>query len=68
MSYRPVVDEWRKSTKCESSGCVIVGTSSTDSGHLVIHVADSKDNLILTFSKPEWDAFVAGVKNNEFDF
>lgn len=34
-----------------------------------VRVVDNKDpnSPILTFSSDEWDAFVAGVKANEFD-
>lgn len=65
MSYRPIVDEWKKSSFCESSGCVYVAVAEIDSGQ-VVHVRDDYGPF-LTFSLEEWDAFVAGVKAGEFD-
>ncbi len=55
---------WRKSSRCESGTCVEVA-------HIdgTIAIRDSKDlhGSVLTFSAEEWAAFVAGVRNGEFD-
>jgi hypothetical protein len=59
-----VENSWRKSTKCESSGCV----EFAETDHQVM-IRDSKDphGPALTFSRSSWRAFVAGVRNGDFD-
>jgi hypothetical protein len=57
---------WRKSTRSGGAdNCVEVATS--DDG--TIGVRDSKDRSgpVLVFTRAEWDAFVGGAKNGEFD-
>lgn len=55
---------WRKSTRSGANGCVevLVGQHS-------IAVRDSKDRLgpQLVFTPAEWQAFVGGVSDGEFD-
>ena len=58
--------EWRKSTRSGpySDNCVEV--AFVDGG---IAMRDSKDPTgpVLIFTPAEWDAFVAGAKDGEFD-
>ena len=57
---------WRKSTRSGSSGnCVEVADNLPG----VVAVRDSKDKTgpVLTFTPDEWQAFVGGVKDGEFD-
>jgi hypothetical protein len=77
------VSEWFKSSKSGpwTDNCVEVkfnkSTSSTYSGNCVevsscdcgVQVRDSKDRqgTVLTFTHPEWEAFLAGVREGEFD-
>ena len=73
---------FRKSTKCEPAACVEVDldftrSSKCDSGACVevsmpgdmVLVRDGKNpgGPVLSFTKDEWAAFVAGVKSNEFN-
>jgi hypothetical protein len=55
---------WRKSSKCASGTCVEVA-------HVVdgVLLRDGKnpDTPPLSFTADEWAAFVAGVKQGEFD-
>lgn len=56
---------FRTSTRSGGNGaCVEVG--SCDCG---VRVRDSKDQTgpVLTFTHAEWDAFVGGVRDGEFD-
>lgn len=74
--------EWIKSAYCESGSCVEVAFhKSSQSGPWTdncvevgtcdcgVLVRDSKDQSgpVLTFTRAEWDAFVAGAKAGEFD-
>jgi uncharacterized protein DUF397 len=58
--------QWRRSTRSGpySDNCVEVAFIDG-----VIAVRDSKDTLgpVLVFTGGEWDAFVAGAKDGEFD-
>ena len=62
---------WKKSSRSNGNGgnnCVEV--AKDDDGCIVVR--DSKQNgldgqPVLCFRQNEWDAFIAGVKDNEFD-
>jgi hypothetical protein len=56
---------WRKSSRCASSSCVEVAKVGED-----YLVRDSKNPQMtpLAFTPAEWDAFVKGVKADEFSF
>ena len=61
----PVI-QYKVSSYCNAGGCVEVGRTSD--GPVVVR--DSKDperRASLVFTADEWAAFVAGVKNGEFD-
>jgi hypothetical protein len=55
---------FKSAGKCASAGCVEVDTSQR-----MIKVRDSKPGIscVLEFTVPEWEAFIAGVKEGEFD-
>ncbi|WP_232660914.1 DUF397 domain-containing protein [Pseudonocardia sp. TRM90224] len=56
--------EFKISSFCNLGNCVEVGQLPDGS----FAVRDTKDrSATLTFSVDEWAAFVAGVKNGEFD-
>jgi hypothetical protein len=59
------VPAWRKSSRCGTSTCVEV--AKVDEQYLI---RDSKnpEAAPLSFTKAEWDAFVAGVNAGEFRF
>jgi hypothetical protein len=38
-----------------------------DGGHAMRNAADGPDGSVLYFTKAEWDAFVLGVRDGEFD-
>lgn len=60
----PVGASWRKSRASNSAGCVEI----TETPEWV-WVRDSKDQRgpALAFTRHEWTAFLAGVRNGEFD-
>lgn len=55
---------WQKSTRSGNNGCVEVALDTAE-----VAVRDSKDRTgpVLLFTAHEWDAFLAGVRNGEFD-
>lgn len=60
---------FRKSTRSNGgNNCVEVGTRAGTDGN-VVHVRDSKDpeGPCLQFTPAEWDAFIGGAKDGEFD-
>lgn len=71
---------WVKSSKCEASGCVEVAwaKSSKCSDGTCVEVGHDAHGMILvrnnqapadivSFTQDEWVAFIAGVRNGEFD-
>lgn len=54
---------WRKSSYCESSGCVEIAKTAD---HVLFR--DSKDPLgpVLSFSKASWQDFLADVRSGYF--
>ena len=57
--------KWRKSSKSNDQGlCVEVAFNAE-----TVYVRDSKSPNIgpFAFTADEWEAFVSGVKNDEFD-
>ena len=55
---------WRKSSYSAANGCVEVASLGDQ-----IAVRDSKDRSgpLLLFSQMEWEAFLAGARDGEFD-
>jgi predicted secreted Zn-dependent protease len=55
---------WRTSLTCNGGECVKVAASGE-----VILIADSKqhEGPILSYSHTEWQEFVSGIKNGDFD-
>jgi hypothetical protein len=59
------VIEYRTSSFCDFGNCVEVGR--TPEGSFLVRDKKNPDQSPLEFSSSEWSAFVAGVKNGEFD-
>ena len=55
---------WQRSSHCSSNSCVEIALLGTQAA-----VRDSKDKHgpMLVFTKAEWDAFLEGARNGEFD-
>jgi Domain of unknown function (DUF397) len=64
----PIPDDrprhWRKSTKSNYTGCVEVAFHGG-----LVHVRNSRDprGAALAFTAGEWEAFLAGASEHEFD-
>jgi hypothetical protein len=57
---------FRRSSFCQDGGCVEV--AQLPSGNIALR--DAKDPSLPphVFNRAEWTAFVAGVRNGEFDY
>ena len=57
-------DRWMRSSSCAGNGCLEVAF-----GPGTVSVRDSKraDSPVLTYNHDEWRAFLAGVRQGEFD-
>lgn len=65
-NYCVEVLDWRKSTQSNTNGaCVEI--AFTGEGEVVVRDSKDPDGPHLHFTGPEWDAFVAGAKDGEFD-
>ena len=63
------VDNWNKSSFSgpNSDNCVEVAIVGTGAGGTKVRDTKNRDGGTLNFTHDEWVAFVAGVKNGEFD-
>jgi|GraSoiStandDraft_42_1057292.scaffolds.fasta_scaffold237885_1 hypothetical protein len=55
---------WRKSTASGTSNCVEVSFAGSS---VLMRQSQSPQGPVLSFSHPEWEAFVTGVRGGEFD-
>lgn len=55
---------FRISSYCAHGGCVAVGVERDE---VVVRSSRIPDSPVLRFTAEEWDAFVAGVRDGEFD-
>jgi hypothetical protein len=57
---------WRKSTFCNgASTCVEVAPLAD--GNVALRDSKQQDGPVLVFTQAEWAAFMAGVREGEFD-
>jgi hypothetical protein len=62
---------WRISSKSDAGGgsCVEAGPFNDGTGRVAVrHSHHRETGPVIVYTKPEWDAFVAGVKAGDFDF
>ena len=60
------VDEpqWRSARQCDTGGCVEIGVLGDS---VLIRNSAARDGGRLTLRRDEWQEFVAGVKDGDFD-
>ena len=64
----PTSLKWRKSTRSDGNGGACVEVADLpDGGAAVRDTKDKGSGSILWFTAAEWDAFLGGVKDGEFD-
>jgi Domain of unknown function (DUF397) len=56
--------EWRKSTRSGNNGCVEVGFVQ---GRVAVRDSKGRGSPVLVFTAHEWEAFVQGVRDGEFE-
>jgi hypothetical protein len=55
---------WRRSSFCSESACLEVATQ----GRLVyLRAGKDQDGPVLSLTRTEWEAFLAGARQGEFD-
>jgi len=61
---------WRISTKSENGGgsCVEVGPLTDGSGRVAVRHSHHPDSAVIVYTRAEWEAFIGGAKDGEFDF
>jgi hypothetical protein len=61
---------WRKSSRSSdnSAQCVEVGPLADGSGRVAVRHSHHPEGSVIVYTRAEWDAFLAGAKDGEFDF
>lgn len=62
---------WHISTRSgNTSGntCVEAGPLADGTGRVAVRHSKHPDGPVIVYTRSEWEAFIAGVKDHEFDF
>ncbi|HEU5127581.1 MAG TPA: DUF397 domain-containing protein [Glycomyces sp.] len=61
---------WQKSTRNDSNSgqCVEVGPLADGSGRIAVRHSRHPEGSVIVYTRAEWDAFLAGARDGEFDF
>jgi hypothetical protein len=62
---------WRISSRSGSGGggtCVEAGPLTDGTGRVALRHSQHPNGPVIIYTRAEWDAFLAGAKDNEFDF
>lgn len=61
---------WRISSRSGSGGgnCVEAGPLADGTGRVAVRHSKHPDGPVIVYTRSEWEAFIAGVKDHEFDF
>ena len=61
---------WRISSASGGSeaSCVEAGPYLDGSGQVAVRNSNDRQGPVVTYTRAEWTAFLAGVKRGEFDF
>lgn len=51
-----------------SDNCVEAGPLTDGTDRVAVRHSHRPDAEVILYTRPEWEAFLAGVRNNEFDF
>jgi hypothetical protein len=59
---------WRISSRSKSGQCVEAGPLAGGSGRIAVRHSHHPEGSVIVYTRAEWDAFLAGAKDGEFDF
>ncbi|MFC0527269.1 DUF397 domain-containing protein [Phytohabitans kaempferiae] len=61
---------WHISTRSDNLGgnCVEAGPLADGSGRVAVRHSKAPDGATIVYTRSEWEAFIGGVKDGEFDF
>lgn len=60
----PAQARWRKATRSGPNGCVEVAVVK---GNIAVRDSKHRQGAMLEFTPVEWQAFITGVRDGEFD-
>ncbi|WP_422770872.1 DUF397 domain-containing protein [Plantactinospora sp. WMMC1484] len=62
--------KWHVSTRSSGGGgnCVEAGPLGDGSGRVAVRHSRAPEGAVIVYTRAEWDAFLAGAKDGEFDF
>jgi hypothetical protein len=63
--------QWRISSRSgDTAGgtCVEAGPLNDGTGRVALRHSQHPDGSVIVYTRAEWDAFLAGAKDGEFDF
>jgi len=55
---------WRVARNCDGGSCIRVASSA---GMIVIGDTKNPRGPVLSYTRAEWDAFVTGIRQGDFD-
>ena len=55
---------WRTARRCDGGACVEIGTLGES---VLVRSSGEAGGIYVTLSREEWQEFVAGVKDGDFD-
>lgn len=65
--FNPTTAKWKRTpTASGAGGTLEIGYG--DNGLIGLRLANDPDGIILIYTPAEWDAFLEGVRDGEFDF
>ena len=61
---------WKISSRSTNNGgsCVEAGPLADGSGRVAVRHSHHPEGAVVVYTRAEWDAFLVGVKDGEFDF
>jgi hypothetical protein len=61
---------WHISTKSANTNgqCVEAGPFNDGTGRVAVRHSRQRDGHVIIYTRAEWEAFIHGAKNGEFDF
>ncbi len=70
VAASPTPVAWHISTFSANGGggCVEAGPLADRTGRIAVRHSRRPGEAVIVYTRAEWDAFLAGVRNDEFDF